>query len=216
MPCSSRTSPTRRGAASGGASLPANQQAAFDGLSPIAIAKALNRDGISGPGGNAWRDTTIRGHAERGTGILRNELYIGRLIWNRMRFVKDPGTDKRISRMNDRASWVIEEVPHLRIVGQDLWDRVQHRLGGIREASGANDPDRPRYWENRRAHHLLTGKTFCATCGGTMTNVGRDYLACGAARKGRGCIRISPRSTGSASRCCRRRSRATMRRTRGT
>lgn len=41
-----------------------------DGASPIAIAKALNRDGISGPGGSAWRDTTIRGHAERGTGIL--------------------------------------------------------------------------------------------------------------------------------------------------
>jgi site-specific DNA recombinase len=56
-----------------------------DGSSPTAIAKHLNQEGISGPGGNAWRDTAIRGHAERGTGILRNELYIGRLVWNRMR-----------------------------------------------------------------------------------------------------------------------------------
>ena len=47
-----------------------------DGSSPIAIAKQLNQESISGPGGNAWRDTTIRGHAERGTGILRNELYM--------------------------------------------------------------------------------------------------------------------------------------------
>ena len=37
-------------------------------------------------------DTSTRGHAARGTGILRNELYIGRLIWNRMRFIKEPTT----------------------------------------------------------------------------------------------------------------------------
>jgi site-specific DNA recombinase len=154
-----------------------------DGSSPIAIAKQLNQEGISGPGGNAWRDTAIRGHAERGTGILRNELYIGRMVWNRMRFLKDPTTGKRISRMNDRAAWVMEEVPQLRIVDQGLWDQVQHRLGAIREACGANNPDRPRYWENRRAQHLIAGKTFCASCGGTMSNVGRDYIACGAARK---------------------------------
>ena len=28
---------------------------------------------------------------ERGTGILNNELYIGRLVWNRLRYVEDPG-----------------------------------------------------------------------------------------------------------------------------
>ena len=30
-----------------------------------------------------------------GTGILNNELYVGRLIWNRQRFVKDPETGHR-------------------------------------------------------------------------------------------------------------------------
>ena len=30
---------------------------------------------------------------------------------------------------------------------------------------------------------LLTGKMFCASCGGALSAVGRDYLACGAARK---------------------------------
>src|SRR5712671_2212657 len=49
----------------------------------------------AGPGTHAWRDTTIRGHATRGTGVLRNELYVGRLVWNRMRFIKDPRTGKR-------------------------------------------------------------------------------------------------------------------------
>ena len=153
-----------------------------DGTSPIAIAKQLNQEGAAGPRGQAWRDTTIRGHAERGTGILRNELYVGRLVWNRMRFTKDPATGKRISRVNARSAWVVEEVPHLRIVDQALWDRVKSRLRGIREESGANDPARPRYWERRRAQHLLSGKTFCAVCGGAVSNVGRDYLACAASR----------------------------------
>ncbi len=66
------------------------------GSSPIAIAKALNVEHLPGPGGKAWRDTTIRGHAGRGTGLLRNELYVGRLVWNRMRFVRDPVSGKRV------------------------------------------------------------------------------------------------------------------------
>ena len=158
-------------------------QSFTEGLSPIAIAKALNAEAIPGPGGRPWQDTTIRGHAERATGILRNELYVGRLVWNRMRFVKDPATGKRISRMNDASAWVTEDVPQLRIIDQDLWNSVQRRLAGIREARGANDPDRPKYWESRRAQHLLTGKMFCASCGGALSAVGRDYLACGGARK---------------------------------
>ena len=154
-----------------------------EGLSPIAIAKQLNQEGIPGPDGRPWQDTAIRGHAARATGILRNELYIGRLVWNRMRYMKAPNTGKRVSHMNPREQWVTEEVPQLRIVEQEVWNQVQHRLAGIREASGANDPDRPKYWETRRAKHLLTGKLFCASCGGALSAVGRDYLACGGARK---------------------------------
>jgi DNA invertase Pin-like site-specific DNA recombinase len=48
------------------------------GNSPRAIAAELNAEGIPGPGGRP-RGTTIRGHALRGTGVLRNELYVGRL-----------------------------------------------------------------------------------------------------------------------------------------
>jgi site-specific DNA recombinase len=153
------------------------------GDSPIAIAKTLNAERVPGPDGRPWRDTTIRGHALRGTGILRNELYIGRLVWNRMRYVKDPATGRRVSRMNPRGQWVTEDVPDLRIVGQDLWERVQTRLAGIRERSGGNAPGRPRFWERRRPQSVLTGKVFCGCCGGQMSSIGQGYLACSAARK---------------------------------
>jgi hypothetical protein len=67
------------------------------GVAPKAIAKRLNRDGIAGPFGGTWSPSTIHGNSKRGTGILNNELYVGRLIWNRLRFVKNPDTGKRIS-----------------------------------------------------------------------------------------------------------------------
>jgi DNA invertase Pin-like site-specific DNA recombinase len=152
------------------------------GASPIAIAKRLNAEAVPGPEGRAWRDTTIRGHAGRGTGLLRNELYIGRLVWNRMRFLKDPATGKRVSRPNPRAEWIVEAVPDLRIIDQETWDQAAERLGAIRAASGA-DILPPGFWARRRARHVLTGKVFCGGCGGAFGAIGRDYLGCTAAHR---------------------------------
>ena len=58
------------------------------GVSPKQIAKNLNREGVPGPFGGPWNPSTIYGNAKRGTGILNNELYVGRLVWNRLRCVK--------------------------------------------------------------------------------------------------------------------------------
>ena len=55
------------------------------GVSPKQIAKNLNRKAIAGPFGGAWSPSTIYGNGKRGTGIMNNELYIGRIVWKRMR-----------------------------------------------------------------------------------------------------------------------------------
>ena len=39
-----------------------------------------------------WTDSTIRGQTKRGTGLINNELYIGRLVWNRLRYIRNPET----------------------------------------------------------------------------------------------------------------------------
>jgi DNA invertase Pin-like site-specific DNA recombinase len=44
-----------------------------DGMSPADIAELLNKEGIQGPRSRYWRDTAIRGHRDRGAGILNNE-----------------------------------------------------------------------------------------------------------------------------------------------
>lgn len=74
------------------------------GQSPLAIAHQLNDEGVPGPRAILWRDTAIRGHRQRGAGLLNNELYIGRQIWDRLRYVKDP-------QLNAREAWVKEDVP---------------------------------------------------------------------------------------------------------
>ena len=62
------------------------------GVSPEDIAKRLNREHVSGPCGGKWSPSTIHGHHARGTGILNNELYVGRLVWNRLRYIKESDT----------------------------------------------------------------------------------------------------------------------------
>lgn len=41
--------------------------------------------------------TAICGLCMRGTGLLNNELCIGRLAWNRLCYVKDPATAAAVS-----------------------------------------------------------------------------------------------------------------------
>ena len=152
------------------------------GKSPRAIATDLNRQAVPGPQGRRWRDTTIRGHVTRGTGILNNELYVGRLVWNRLNYAKDPVTGHRRSRLNPQAGRIIEEVPHLRLVDDRLWQAVKERQLGIRESTGIAKARETRFWENRRPQHLLTGLVICGSCGSRFASIGRDYLACSSAR----------------------------------
>jgi site-specific DNA recombinase len=155
------------------------------GRSPRKIAMRLNKEGVPGPFGRPWRDTAIRGHVIRGTGILNNELYIGIRVWNRLRYVKDPVSGRRRSRLNPPDLWIVTKVPDLRIVDDALWDAVKRRQTTIRDSDGVSKARASRFWERRSAKHLLTGLVYCGSCGARMASVGRDYLACSAAR-GRG------------------------------
>jgi DNA invertase Pin-like site-specific DNA recombinase len=153
------------------------------GKSPRAIAHGLNADKTAGPRGRAWSDTTIRGHALRGTGVLHNELYVGRLVWNRLQYVKDPSTGKRVSRLNPEADWLITEVPELRIVDDATWQQARDRLGAIRESPRVAKARAAEFWTHRRAQHLLTGLAHCGVCGAPLAAAGKDYLSCSAARR---------------------------------
>ena len=100
-----------------------------------------------------------------------------------MRYVKDPSTGKRVSRQNDPSDWITTEVPELRIIDDVLWSKVKARQEALDGTPAVQGIKASRFWERRRADHLLTGLVHCDCCGGPYAAVGRDYLACSAARK---------------------------------
>jgi site-specific DNA recombinase len=150
------------------------------GVSPRAIAKRLNAEGVSGPLGGTWGPSTIHGNRQRGTGILNNELYIGRLVWNRLRYVKDPRTGTRVSRLNPDSGRIIQNVAALRMVDQDLWEHVKTRQGALE--AGRRSGEAPGYWERRRPRYLFTGRMRCAVCGGGIVHFNKVYIGCANAR----------------------------------
>lgn len=156
------------------------------GQSPLAISKALNAEAVTGPSGTIWYDASIRGRPGRGDGILRNQIYIGRQVWNRRHLVKDPVSGTRHRRANDPGEVVVQDVPELRIVDQQLWDQVQARLGAEQARRPARTANTAgwNFWEHRRPRHLLTGKVVCGVCGALFKTLGQDYLGCRAASQG--------------------------------
>jgi site-specific DNA recombinase len=144
------------------------------GKSPKAIAHALNRKKVPGPSGEGWAPSTISGNWRRGTGILNNELYIGRLVWNRQSFIKNPDNGRRVARLNPASEWIVKDVPELRIVDQELWDRVKARQQGLRRNRAFHEKQRPRM--------LLSFLLKCGVCGGGFSKVSEKHYGCSTAR----------------------------------
>ncbi|MGE5201897.1 MAG: recombinase family protein [Acidobacteriota bacterium] len=147
------------------------------GKSPRTIAKALDGEGVPGPAGGQWRDTTIRGQLDRGTGLLNNPTYIGRIEWNRVAYKKNPRTGKRIARINERTAREVIEVPDLRIIDDDLWQHVKERQRAVHIEMGKDAHGNALNRAHRRKF-LLSGLLTCGVCGGVYTIVGKDRYGC--------------------------------------
>ena len=150
-----------------------------DGRTPREIAHQLNKDRVPPPRGRAWNASTINGTRDRCAGILRNELYVGRLVWNKVRMVKDPDTGRRLSRPNPKSDWRVAEVPHLAIVDNDLFEAAQKR----RQERTHTHPSL-----QRRPRRMLSGLLRCGACGSGMSTNGEDKsgrvrIRCSAAKE---------------------------------
>ncbi len=145
------------------------------GKSPKAIDVQLNKEGIKGPSGEDWGPSTIYGNRRRGTGIINNELYVGRLVWNRLRYIKAPDTGKRISRLNPEDEWIIADVPEMRIIDQDLWDSVRAKQKDLNDRN-------PDFWNTTRPKYLFSNLLKCGCCGGGFSKVSQKHYGCSTAR----------------------------------
>ena len=145
------------------------------GKSPKAIAFELNREGIAGPTGKAWGQSAINGNRRRGTGILNNEIYIGRMIWNKVRYLKNPDTGKRIARVNVESEWIVKELPEFRIIDQELWDSAKARQKALDKKGG-------HLCKKNRPKYLLSNLLKCGSCGGGYSMVSQKHVGCSDAR----------------------------------
>jgi len=154
-----------------------------DGKSPRQIAAILNREGVPTPGARwrnrdtaiakTWSYTAVAGSRKRGLGILNQEKYIGRLVWNRSTWPTDPDTEKQVSRDVPREEWVVKEIPELRIVPQKLWDKVKRLQAARSQDSGADE--RPQHYRNK---YLLSGLVRCGICGSRLIAASRKGYGC--------------------------------------
>jgi site-specific DNA recombinase len=141
-------------------------QMAAEGGSLKGIAKTLNREHLPPPRKRTgkvlatWYPSAIRE-------MLRRDLYAGRLVWNRRRFVKKPGSNKRVSRERPKSEWLTQDKPELRIVDEPLWDRVQERLAVV--AARYNFGNCPGLLHRASSSsYLLTGFMKCGSCGANL------------------------------------------------
>jgi len=153
------------------------------GKSAKRIAAELNEDGIPVPGGGDWGFSTINGNRKRGNGVLNNEMYIGRIVWNRQRFIKDPEKGKRQARPNPVSEWIVQDVPEWRIVEDELWNAAKARQDAIkvRKEDDGREPQNS-FRDRRRPKYIFSGLIKCACCGGGYAMISANLIGCSTAR----------------------------------
>jgi site-specific DNA recombinase len=160
-----------------------------DGVSCRAIAAELNSRRIPSPGAS-WKRTERRGSGWMGSAIralLRNDRYVGRIVWNRSEWVKDPDSGKRLRRERPESEWITHQDESLRIVPDDLWARAQRRIKATAaDGNWGTTRGKPKY--------LLSGLLRCEVCGAHYVICNAVEYSCSSFVNGRACtndIRVS-------------------------
>src|SRR2546426_7588121 len=107
------------------------------------------------PRGRGWAPSAVRE-------MLYRPLYRGEVVWNRSQKIVKGGTKKQ--RRRDQSEWLTFAAPGLRIVADELWQRVKARLAERATAFpriGRKFAGRPRYQDE--SAYLLVGFARCAT-----------------------------------------------------
>lgn len=163
-----------------------------DGYGPRTIAEKLNAEQVPSPGAGwgresrrkaGWVASAIHGNPVRGLGILNNELYRGVVVWNRSRWIRSAAdSSKRRQVQNPKSEWITRQEERLRIISDELWQRVRarqtnqtHRIGervkaGMTKAQAVRTGAGPKF--------LLSSLLRCAECGSSLAIAGRDVYCC--------------------------------------
>ncbi|MGM0904200.1 MAG: recombinase family protein [Bacillota bacterium] len=123
-----------------------------DGHGRQAVANELDRLGIAPPDPkrDSWSPSSI-------TAIIKNEVYIGTIIWGKFKSVKRNGKYQR--KKQPREKWTMHENAHEPIVSRELFESANKAHTGRW---------RPSTVESKRLSNPLAGLLKCEFCGYTM------------------------------------------------
>jgi len=139
------------------------------------ICNDLNVRQIPGPGGKGWKINTLQGNRKRLTGILNNPLYVGKSIFNRQRYVLDPDTQKKRSKLNPPSEWIVTDVPQLRIIDDETWEQVKLRQAAKEMRHGT------------KYYSPLSPKMRCKSCGKAIWAMRPGIYYCSTHVRTKGC-----------------------------
>jgi Recombinase/Recombinase zinc beta ribbon domain len=157
--------------------------------------RPLNEERIDSPGSDwhrtsrrkhgKWLASAIHGDPKRGCGILNNQMYIGQYVWNRRRSRKKLKSGDREYLLRPAEEWIVVPHPELRIVSEDLWQKVKARQREQAVRIGA----RVRLGLSRHQaratgaypKYLLSGIVRCGVCGSNLviSGPGQAYVCAG-------------------------------------
>jgi site-specific DNA recombinase len=123
-----------------------------DGHGRQIVANELDRLGIKPPDPKrqAWSPSSI-------TAIIKNEVYLGRIIWGVTKYTKRNG--KYTRKKMPREQWTIKDGAHEPLVSQELFDAANKAHTGRW---------RPSTVPTKKLSNPLAGVLKCAFCGYTM------------------------------------------------
>ena len=158
------------------------------GESPKSIVRDFNRRGIPSPGSlwspksrrcQGWTHSTLTGSYTKASGILRNPIYTGRVVWNKRKNKKVPRTGRKIQNLRTRDDWIVHEDESLRIMPDELFDVVQARLADIRRRHKVRNTG------GRPSRYLFSGILKCGSCGANYAMANARYYRCTSQTNGR-------------------------------
>ncbi len=137
------------------------------GTSCRSIAEELNRQAIPSPRGGTWAHSALYPDA-KGVGILGNQVYNGRMVWNKTKWQKDPTTGRRRRTQRPPSEWIITEHAELKIIDDEIWAAAQARTESTRLSTLQRKSAGIKGSGGRRPKYLLSGLLHCGSCGGKL------------------------------------------------
>ena len=116
-----------------------------DGVGLKRIAEYLNSKGIKPTRNKTWSTSTLRG-------MLRNEAYLGKFIWNRKR------RRGYIRGEKPEDEWIVIENHHEPIIDEELWNEVRKEIK-------KRSPKTKITSGRAKRKYLLSGLIYCGLCG---------------------------------------------------